>query len=47
MGIHLMLRRIRSLGPHVTTRTMMILKTYFEKNGPSPYTAALPPLLGA
>jgi Lrp/AsnC family leucine-responsive transcriptional regulator len=39
MGIHLMLRRIRSLGPHVTTRTMMILKTYFEKNGPSPYTA--------
>jgi Lrp/AsnC family leucine-responsive transcriptional regulator len=37
MGIHLRLRKIRSLGPHVTTRTMMILKTYFEKNGPSPF----------
>jgi Lrp/AsnC family leucine-responsive transcriptional regulator len=37
MGVHQRLRRIRSLAPHVTTRTMMILKTYFEKNGPSPF----------
>jgi len=37
MGVHMRLRKIRSLGPHVTTRTMMILKTYFEKNGPSPF----------
>lgn len=41
-GIHLRLRRIRSLGPHVTTRTMMILKTYFEKNGPSPFITEVP-----
>jgi Lrp/AsnC family leucine-responsive transcriptional regulator len=37
MGVHVRLRRIRSLGPHVTTRTMMILNTYFEKTGPSPF----------
>jgi Lrp/AsnC family leucine-responsive transcriptional regulator len=37
LGVHMRLRRIRALGPHVTTRTMMILKTYFEKNGPSPF----------
>jgi Lrp/AsnC family transcriptional regulator, leucine-responsive regulatory protein len=37
MGVHQRLRRVRSLGPHVTTRTMMILKTYFEKDGPSPF----------
>jgi Lrp/AsnC family leucine-responsive transcriptional regulator len=37
MGVHMRLRKIRSLGPHVTTRTMMILNTYFEKNGPSPF----------
>ena len=38
MGIHERLRRIKSLGPHVTTRTTVILKTYFEKSGPSPFT---------
>jgi len=37
MGIHGRLRKIRALGPQVTTRTMMILKTYFEKTGPSPF----------
>jgi Lrp/AsnC family leucine-responsive transcriptional regulator len=37
MGVHMRLRKIRSLGPQVTTRTMMILNTYFEKNGPSPF----------
>ncbi len=37
LGVHLRLRRIRTLGPHVTTRTMMILNTYFEKTGPSPF----------
>jgi Lrp/AsnC family leucine-responsive transcriptional regulator len=37
MGVHLRLRKIRALGPHVTTRTMMILNTYFEKTGPSPF----------
>ena len=39
MGIHERLRRIKSLGPHVTTRTTVILKTYFEKHGPSPVDA--------
>jgi len=42
MGVHMRLRRIRSLGPHVTTRTMMILNTYFEKNGPSPFIEEIP-----
>ena len=37
MGLHDRLRRIKSLGPHVTTRTTVVLKTYFEKNGPSPF----------
>ena len=37
MGIHGRLRKIRALGTQVTTRTMMILTTYFEKNGPSPF----------
>ena len=36
-GIHDRLRRIKGLGPHVSTRTTVILKTYFEKNGPSPF----------
>jgi len=37
MGLHDRLRRIKSLGPHVTTRTTVVLKTYFEKTGPSPF----------
>ena len=42
LAIHDRLRRIKSLGPHVTTRTTMILKTYFEKNGPSPFNDETP-----
>lgn len=36
-GIAERLRRIRSLGPLVTTRTTMVLETYWEKAGPSPF----------
>ena len=46
MGIHDRLRRIKSLGPHVTTRTTVVLKTYFEKNGPSPFNGETPEGLG-
>ena len=42
MGLHDRLRRIKSLGPHVTTRTTVILKTYFEKTGPSPFDSEAP-----
>jgi Lrp/AsnC family transcriptional regulator, leucine-responsive regulatory protein len=43
MGLNERLRRIRSLGPHVTTRTTMVLETHFAKPGPSPFPAeALP-----
>ena len=31
------LRRIRMLGPHVTTRTTVVLQTHFHKAGPSPF----------
>lgn len=37
MGLHERLKRIRSLGPHVTTRTSIVLQTHFVKPGPSPY----------
>ncbi len=36
-GLNERLRRIRALGPHVTTRTTVILQTHFEKPGPSPF----------
>ena len=42
MGIHDRLRRIKSLGPHVSTRTTVVLKTYFEKTGPSPFSEEHP-----
>ena len=42
MGIHDRLKRIKSLGPQVTTRTTVILKTYFEKTGPSPFDDETP-----
>jgi len=42
MGLHDRLRRIKGLGPHVTTRTTVVLKTYFEKNGPSPFDPDTP-----
>ena len=37
MGVHERLKRIKSLGPQVSTRTTVILKTYFQKSGPSPF----------
>ena len=36
-GIAERLRRIRALGPMVTTRTTMVLETHWEKSGPSPF----------
>ena len=36
-GIAERLRRIRALGPMVTTRTTMVLETHWEKTGPSPF----------
>jgi Lrp/AsnC family transcriptional regulator, leucine-responsive regulatory protein len=36
-GIAERLRRIRALGPLVTTRTTMVLETHWEKAGPSPF----------
>ncbi len=37
MGIHDRLKRIRSLGAEVSTRTAIVLQTHFVKPGPSPY----------
>jgi len=37
MGIHERLKRIRSLGEQVSTRTAIVLQTHFVKPGPSPY----------
>lgn len=37
MGMNERLRRIRALGPHVTTRTTVVLQTHFQKSGPSPF----------
>jgi Lrp/AsnC family leucine-responsive transcriptional regulator len=42
VGIHERLRRIKSLGPDTTTCTTVVLKTYFEKTGPSPFDMELP-----
>lgn len=36
-GIAERLRRIRALGPMVTTRTTFVLETHWEKPGPSPF----------
>jgi len=37
MGIHDRLKRIRSLGEQVSTRTSIVLQTHFVKPGPSPF----------
>lgn len=42
MGIHERLRRIRSLGAEVSTRTAIVLQTHFVKPGPSPYPMEYP-----
>lgn len=38
-GVNEKLKRIRSLGNQVTTRTTVVLGTHFEKPGPSPFPA--------
>ncbi len=42
LGMSERLRRIRALGPMVTTRTTVVLQTHFEKPGPSPFPAETP-----
>lgn len=42
MGMNERLRRIRALGPHVTTRTTVVLQTHFQKVGPSPFPMESP-----
>ncbi len=37
MGIHERLKRIRTLGMQVSTRTTIVLQTHFVKPGPSPF----------
>jgi len=37
MGINELLRKVRSLGPQVSTCTTMVLETHFVKPGPSPF----------
>lgn len=37
MGIHERLKRIRSLGIQVSTKTTIVLQTHFVKAGPSPF----------
>ncbi len=39
LGMSERLRRIRALGPQVTTRTTVVLQTHFQKPGPSPFPA--------
>jgi Lrp/AsnC family transcriptional regulator, leucine-responsive regulatory protein len=41
MGIHERLKRIRSLGIQVSTRTTVVLQTHFVKPGPSPFPVDL------
>ncbi len=36
-GMNERLRRLRMLGPQVTTRTTVVLQTHFQKPGPSPF----------
>ncbi len=43
MALNERLRKIRTLGPHVTTRTTVILQTHFHKDGPSPFPAEVAP----
>jgi Lrp/AsnC family leucine-responsive transcriptional regulator len=43
MGIHERLKRIRSLGEQVSTRTAIVLQTHFVKTGPSPYPFEISP----
>lgn len=48
MGIHERLKRIRSLGIQVSTRTTIVLQTHFVKPGPHPFpTEPNPPRKGA
>ena len=42
-GMNERLRRIRALGPQVTTRTTVVLQTHFEKPGPSPFPLEVKP----
>jgi Lrp/AsnC family leucine-responsive transcriptional regulator len=42
-GIAERLRRIRALGPMVTTRTTIVLETHWEKAGPSPFPSSETP----
>ncbi len=42
VGMNERLRRIRALGPHVTTRTTVVLQTHFQKAGPSPFPQEAP-----
>ncbi len=42
LGMSERLRRIRALGPQVTTRTTVVLQTHFEKPGPSPFPTETP-----
>ena len=44
-GMNERLRRIRALGPQVTTRTTVVLQTHFEKAGPSPFPLETRPLV--
>jgi len=37
MGLHERLKRLRSLGDQVNTRTAIVLQTHFVKPGPSPF----------
>jgi Lrp/AsnC family leucine-responsive transcriptional regulator len=47
MGMNERLRRIRALGPSVTTRTTVVLQTHFQKAGPSPFPLTLPAKKGS
>jgi Lrp/AsnC family leucine-responsive transcriptional regulator len=44
-GMNERLRRLRSLGPQVTTRTTVVLQTHFEKPGPSPFPVEARPVV--
>lgn len=43
MGLNLLLKRIRSMGDTVSTKTTMALATHFVKPGPSPFPAVAVP----
>ena len=44
-GMNERLRRIRGLGPQVTTRTTVVLDTHFHKAGPSPFPLETKPVV--